>query len=345
MHRHTLGDSQKRAYLDAQKCVMQKPGSLGLPGARTKFEEMASNHQILGRTIHATGAFFPYHRYLLHAHELLLKECGYSDGIPYWDIPRDAGHFSTADIFDAELGFGTAAKDFNCVTDGPFANTTCPIGPGFRLKERCMARNVSDARSLWSTQERVDSCMVHDKFEDLDPCLYMVPHRGGHGGVGGTMRDPLASPGDPIFYLHHAWVDKLWSDWQEADPKKRTYDIGGPNAQTSDVGFPEVPGNMEEENEKVFGEMNEEQKRFAHAGTEGDGGGEMTLRHVLTTLGVIPDITVEDVMDTRGGYLCYEQLSGCVWIPVYGPSLIPGDESNDVRGTDVERDIVESTDL
>lgn len=82
MHRHTLGDSQKRAYLDAQKCVMQKPGSLGLPGARTKFEEMASNHQILGRTIHATGAFFPYHRYLLHAHELLLKECGYSDGIP-----------------------------------------------------------------------------------------------------------------------------------------------------------------------------------------------------------------------------------------------------------------------
>ena len=66
----------------AQKCVMDSPGTLGLPGAKSKFDEMVSNHQILGRSIHATGAFFPYHRYLLHAHELLLEDCGYSEGLP-----------------------------------------------------------------------------------------------------------------------------------------------------------------------------------------------------------------------------------------------------------------------
>lgn len=71
--------------------------------------------------------------------------------------------------------------------DGPFANTTCPIGPGFRLREGCMMRDLNDTKSLWGAQEAVDSCMVHDKFKDLDPCLYMVPHRGGHGGVGGTV--------------------------------------------------------------------------------------------------------------------------------------------------------------
>lgn len=122
------------------------------------------------------------------------------------------------------------------------------------------------------------------------------------------MRDPLASPCDPLFYLHHSWVDKLWSDWQDADPENRKYDIGGPNAQTAEVGFPEIPGNMEEENRRVFSEMNEEQKRFEDSGTRGDEGGEVTLSHVLTTLGVIPEVVVEEIMDTRGGYLCYEYV-------------------------------------
>lgn len=80
--RHTLSDGQKRSYIDAQRCVMEKPGSLGLPAAKTAYDEMAANHQILGRTIHATGSFLPYHRYLLHAHEVLLRECGFEDGVP-----------------------------------------------------------------------------------------------------------------------------------------------------------------------------------------------------------------------------------------------------------------------
>jgi tyrosinase len=45
---------------------------------------------------------------------------------------------------------------------------------------------------------------------------------GGAGGVApdgvallGTMSVPLASPNDPVFFLHHANVDRLWSQWQE----------------------------------------------------------------------------------------------------------------------------------
>lgn len=122
------------------------------------------------------------------------------------------------------------------------------------------------------------------------------------------MRDPLGSPGEPLFYLHHSWVDKLWWDWQEADPKSRTHDIAGPNTQGFDVGFPEVPGNKDEENEAVFGEMREEQRRWEDSGTRGNDGGEVTLTHVLTSLGVIPDVEVGEVMDTRTEYLCYEYV-------------------------------------
>ena len=46
------------------------------------------------------------------------------------------------------------------------------------------------------------------------------------------MLDPVASPGDPIFYLHHTWLDKLWWDWQKED-KKRLSEIGGPNVMSA----------------------------------------------------------------------------------------------------------------
>ena len=32
--------------------------------------------------------------------------------------------------------------------------------------------------------------------------------------VFGTMTVPLASPNDPVFFLHHANIDRLWAQWQ-----------------------------------------------------------------------------------------------------------------------------------
>ena len=28
----------------------------------------------------------------------------------------------------------------------------------------------------------------------------------------------VASPGDPVFYLHHCWIDLLWARWQGDHP-------------------------------------------------------------------------------------------------------------------------------
>lgn len=35
------------------------------------------------------------------------------------------------------------------------------------------------------------------------------------GSLMGTMTVPLASPNDPIFFLHHANIDRLWAEWQK----------------------------------------------------------------------------------------------------------------------------------
>lgn len=122
------------------------------------------------------------------------------------------------------------------------------------------------------------------------------------------MGDALASPGDPVFYVHHAWVDKIWWDWQEVDPDNRMYAIGGPIFQSPDIGFPEVPGNVEEEEANIFGEPSEAIRLLQELWSSSDPSKETTLEHNLTLLGIIPDITISKVMDTRGGYLCYEYV-------------------------------------
>jgi tyrosinase len=34
-----------------------------------------------------------------------------------------------------------------------------------------------------------------------------------HGWVGGIMNNIIYSPSDPVFWMHHAMIDRLWSLW------------------------------------------------------------------------------------------------------------------------------------
>jgi tyrosinase len=43
-------------------------------------------------------------------------------------------------------------------------------------------------------------------------------HNQGHAWVGGIMNNTSTSPTDPIFWLHHAEVDRIWEIWRQANP-------------------------------------------------------------------------------------------------------------------------------
>ena len=47
-------------------------------------------------------------------------------------------------------------------------------------------------------------------------------HNRVHLWVGGNMV-PMTSPHDPIFFLHHSFVDKLWADWQALQMKNNPH--------------------------------------------------------------------------------------------------------------------------
>jgi tyrosinase len=43
-------------------------------------------------------------------------------------------------------------------------------------------------------------------------------HNHGHAWIGGIMNNPSTSPTDPMFWLHHAEIDRLWHIWRQTHP-------------------------------------------------------------------------------------------------------------------------------
>lgn len=63
------------------------------------------------------------------------------------------------------------------------------------------------------TQSHINSVNANSNFTAFQSALES-PHNWVHNAVGGTMATS-ASPADPLFWLHHAFVDKIWADWQK----------------------------------------------------------------------------------------------------------------------------------
>lgn len=64
----------------------------------------------------------------------------------------------------------------------------------------------------------LNSLLAGTSFATFQSTLEVAPfHNRLHVLVGGTM-GTSGSPADPLFWLHHAFIDKIWSDWQVLHP-------------------------------------------------------------------------------------------------------------------------------
>ena len=193
-----------------------------------------------------------------------------------------------------------------CLTNGPFVNMTVNIGPGFTTEPRCVNRRITDSLSNLCGQSFVDAALNATTYLTALDGIYSGPHLMGHAALAMMNGDSITSPGDPLFIMHHGFVDKMWADWQKEDESRLT-EIAGSNAQDPAVGFSEFPGDMEEES-KMWGHPTADMIAITPNPEAGDGGGNITLNHVLSSIGIIPDVTIAEIMDTKGGYLCYEYV-------------------------------------
>jgi tyrosinase len=193
---------------------------------------------------HRGPAFGPWHRYYIRDLELQLQSVAPGMTLPYWDWATDAALPvpQTAPLWtDPYLG-GDGAGANNFVPNGPFKNwiallmqpdMTLAPRPTAGIK-RLLGRDpfgyptlpvaLEVANSLteplydiapWNEQSvsfrnRLEG-FLRRPGEPPEPRM----HNRVHTWVGGDMQ-PGTSPNDPVFFLHHANVDRLWARWQAA---------------------------------------------------------------------------------------------------------------------------------
>ncbi|KAH7000636.1 hypothetical protein EDB80DRAFT_753793 [Ilyonectria destructans] len=184
-----MKQSEKKAYIEAELCLMSSDPVGGFHGPKNGWDELIYIHLVQPNYIHNVGAFLPWHRLYVHLlEELLRNECGYKGYQPYWNEVFDVDDMAGSVVFDPKTGFGgNGSGDDGCVADGPSPEAFVSVN-----------------------QSNIDDCFAFDTYSTAMDCYSGPIHAPGHSGVGKTMADAVASPSDPLFFLHQTNLDRLW---------------------------------------------------------------------------------------------------------------------------------------
>lgn len=200
-----------------------------------------SSAEFHNRCQHHTWYFLPWHRMYLYWFEQMLRaaiatspdvdaEVAKTWALPYWNYEGEAKTRSLPPAFREQtlpdgsanplfveerdyLNDGnermptTAARSQRALDTVPFSNRLQPgMAPGF-------GGYVTQFHH-WG------------ELTTASGAVEATPHNTVHGEVGGLMGDPRTAPLDPIFWLHHCNIDRLWAIW-DADTRPFHEDPSG----------------------------------------------------------------------------------------------------------------------
>lgn len=221
----SFASGDKQAYIDGIKCLLRNPSSGRFQGSQNRYEDLVVLHQSLTPRVHGNAIFLLWHRYLWTFEDLLRRECGFTRALPWFEEARWTGRFQQSSVFSNQW-FGTMLAGGNCVNNGQFKFLACNIGPGTRNQRHCLSRNGDEYKTANTKLSITDACNARGSYADMAACTGGGAHAWGHNGIGGIMQDVFASSADPVFWLHHAYVDRNFWTWQNGG-RARTSSVNG----------------------------------------------------------------------------------------------------------------------
>nr|WTA00013.1 tyrosinase family protein [Streptomyces sp. NBC_00857] len=190
------------------------------------------------RAGHMAPSFLPWHRRFLLEFERALRRVDPKVTVPYWDWTTD--NTPAASLWSEDfLGGNGRSRDHQVMT-GPFAYRT----GNWEIKDAVtegnyLTRNFGRPSASVSLPTKDElAWAMNEKVYDAAPWDSTVTsgfrnrlegwasggtgrwrnHNRVHRWVGGHMLGG-SSPNDPVFWLHHAFVDLLWDRWRQKHPK------------------------------------------------------------------------------------------------------------------------------
>jgi hypothetical protein len=249
-----LTQPERKLYIEAVNAIKAS----GVYDNFVKVHALAQNKGYA----HGTSGFLPWHRvYLWFYEEAIRAADGHKDGrfkcvtVPYWDWGQETASCAEdggcKDFYSHSAiltDFGGPATDQNenrgngvhgaphrrsgdngeqfwvgCVNNGPFKDWIDHNG-------HCLSRgntgswapgswgNLTGRARLLEIIGRNEEYGTGRGFRQF---IEGAPHGMTHNYLGGHMRS-FQSPADPIFFSHHAFVDKNWDMWQRCHGHTRS---------------------------------------------------------------------------------------------------------------------------
>ncbi|KAL8713748.1 MAG: hypothetical protein Q9220_002274 [cf. Caloplaca sp. 1 TL-2023] len=208
-----LSSLEQTSYITAVKCLMNSPPQIAENNG-SRYEDFAYAHQ------------------------------------SYWDWTLDSPRLSHSPIFSSSptTGFGSNGNSSStplsapvgnghCVTDGAFANLQLVHYDG-KYRPHCLSRGFllegegggQDTIGPATSPGFVERLMKEETYEGF----LQLFERGAHDAVPRFVRGDFSrftAPNDPIFWLHHTQIDRLWWMWQQRDPQRREEEMYGGKAR------------------------------------------------------------------------------------------------------------------
>ncbi|KAH6659445.1 hypothetical protein BKA67DRAFT_652674 [Truncatella angustata] len=270
----SLSNDQKVDFISAVRCLASAP-SKQIPDD-SLYDDFAYVHTDTGRDSYDSAAFLPYHRYLLYVYERQLKDvCGYNGNLPYWDWTLDWQDLAASPVFTNTSGLGSISGiDSPCVNDGPLNDLSLPYYDG--EYPNCIWRALPVHRVAQNSSKQVlsedslspaavDKLLLQNTYDEFllelqKNAKVYIPN-----GIKGNFME-FTAPNDPLFFLHHGQLDRVWWQWQQ----DRSY------------------------------------QRLLEYSANGDEGKQTRYLSDVISLGVLANnVSVQEVMDTEAGFLCY----------------------------------------
>ncbi|MDQ3907317.1 MAG: tyrosinase family protein [Acidobacteriota bacterium] len=216
--RKGVGVMMKRPMNDPTSWMFQA-NVHGVPSQGSNCPPMSNSNPAWAQCEHGSYFFLSWHRMYLYFFERILRAATGDNNfaLPYWNYSDPADHSQRA----LPLIFRQPAD----ATNPLYTASRNTAGVGMNNGARLTASAVSTTKALQQTifcnsvgagsfGGQIVPGPVHYNggFGELES----TPHNVVHDQVGGStglMSDPDCAARDPIFWFHHANIDRLWDIW------------------------------------------------------------------------------------------------------------------------------------
>ena len=205
---HNLSDTQTANLRESYRQMMGINDNRGfqyLAGLHGVPAWYCWHHQQNSHSASRMELFLPWHRAYLYNWEMAMRDRVSDVTLPWWDWtlgpPRQNG---IPQIFAAQTDASGAPNSLLTFRVN-LPSTNPPV-------VRNTTRQPDDPGNL-PQQSDVDNALSRTDYSDFSDALEDI-HDNIHGWVGGDMGVVGTAAFDPIFWSHHAMIDRIWWLWQ-----------------------------------------------------------------------------------------------------------------------------------